>query len=862
MLSALAIGLALAAPVSRVGTRGLRTPGTFDFYADKPYDASIPRPDTTLGYPLCSRTTTFRDQERALLAIASAAGSRVKVIEYGKSWEGRPLRIYVVSTPANMARLEAIRKDNLERNHGKAADPKDPVIVWVNECIHGDETASFESAMALLYDLAASRSKRIESILDKAVVVLNPCYNPDGHERFTVYYNSIATGSPEPGAYEDEEPSAIFGRLNHYRFDMNRDRVAMSQVETRSEVAEFLRWHPQVYIDQHGQVGSYFFPPNAESENVNADRSRLDKWTDLFGRATGRAFDEQGWTYFVKSEFDLYYPGYLDAFTTLSGAIGLTNETDGGRLLATKRGDGTIVTLRDGAMKHFTAALAVAQAAVEHHDDLLAEFVDFKRKAVTGEAAGKFQRVVVEGDSRALDRMQAQLGRAGISSRITRASWSQNDAHDYWSSQHGEHRFAGPSLIIDLAQPQGQLAKALLEPGSDFEPEFTKAELAKKNSEPEGQTYPGPDDTDFYDITGWSLPFAYGLHAWWCESAPALPGVEAGSDPTEQQAFDAKAKSTVGYAIRYRDQDDILLAADALKAGLRVEVTTRPMRLGGQSYPRGTFLVLASRNREGFETDLLNLARKRDSAYFPLVTSYPDLGGQGPGSESILALREPKIGVVFGNGANLAEVGGIWYLMDQEFHLPFTPLSSGSLDGNLNRYSCIVVPEGTGLTMTPKLREWISGGGCLVALGGINWLTGVGGVVDLQAVGGDHEDLPGSLFRAQLDPDSFLGYGYGSQGKGPIDIAVPVEGSSFLKARPEGGSVVTFSDDDKVKKLLSGWSWPDDTEKGLAGSVWLQDVNVGRGHAILFTFDPTSRAMWPGLYKMLLNAMIVGPTTS
>ncbi|MFI5386108.1 MAG: M14 family zinc carboxypeptidase, partial [Fimbriimonadales bacterium] len=455
MLFALIAGIALAAPPK------------FDFYADKPYDASIPRPDATLGYSIGERTTNFRDQERALMAVATAAGKRVKVVEFGKSWEGRPLRIYIVSSPENMARLEEFRKDNEERaegrdwrsKDGKGKDGgKDPVFVWVNECIHGDETASFESGMALLYNLAASRGERIKGFLDRAVVMINPCFNPDGHERFTVYYNSIATGSPEPGAYEDSEPPAIFGRLNHYRFDMNRDRVALSQAETRQEIAEFLKWHPQVYIDQHGQVETYFFPPNSMSQNVNVDRDRVNKWTEIFGRATGKAFDEHGWTYFVKDTFDLYYPGYLDSFTTLSGAIGMTHETDGGRLLAHRRSDDTILTLRDGTMKHFASALAVIGAAAEHRDDLLASFVDYKKKAVSGSFAGKFQSVVIEGDRRALARLQDQLSRAGIASSIQPSAWIQKGAHDYWSGKVEERTFQAGALVVDMAQPQGQVA--------------------------------------------------------------------------------------------------------------------------------------------------------------------------------------------------------------------------------------------------------------------------------------------------------------------------------------------------------------------------------------------------------------------
>src|SRR5687768_9372622 len=123
---------------------------TFNFYQDSPYDISIPRPEKTLGYEIGDRHTNFRDQERVLQGIAGAAGSRLRVIEFGKSWEGRPLRIFVMSSPENMARLEEIRKNNMRRSYGEPAGKNDPAIVWINECIHGDETASFESAMPLI----------------------------------------------------------------------------------------------------------------------------------------------------------------------------------------------------------------------------------------------------------------------------------------------------------------------------------------------------------------------------------------------------------------------------------------------------------------------------------------------------------------------------------------------------------------------------------------------------------------------------------------------------------------------------------------------------------------------------------------
>ncbi len=817
----------------------------FDFYDQGPYDSSIPKPESILGYGPGARHTVYHDQERVVDALVNAARGRAKKIVFGKSVEGRSLRVVAVSSPANMARLEEIRKQHEEIAQGKGDPSKTVPIVWINECIHGDETASFESGMWTLYTLLASRGD-VAKALEKCVVMLNPSYNPDGHERYVVYYNSISTGSAAVDAFEGNVPSTALGRPNHYRFDLNRDRVAFSQLETRQEFAEMLRWGPQVYIDQHGQVASYFFPPEPMSVNANVDRARNAKWTDRLGRATAKAFEARGLGYFTKEDFDFYYPGYLDTSTTLTGAIGMTHETDGGRRVAREREDGSTLTLTQGMYKHFTSALAVVKESAAGASDLIADYARFKKRAVSGEAAGKFRRVVMTGDPRELARMARHLGYAGVESWTAQA-FVQPDAHDYWSSKVGRQEFPAGALVVDLAQPQAAMAKALLEPGQDFEPEFTKAQVDRQK----GTVDPdAPDEAEFYDITGWSLPYAYNLKAWWCESS--VPVAEA-----KGRVFigPGRSRSPIGYALPYEDETDILAVADALQAGVRGGITTKAMRLGEVDYPAGTFLFTADRNDEGYEEKLFKAIGARQFPAFPapgsrlrpLTSAYPESTRYSPGSGSVRALRKPQIAVVMGNGTNLAGSGPMWYLMEQVFRLPFTPLSSASLSGgNLGRFSCIVLPGGVTGPSTGAFNDWLRSGGVGVALEG-DWAVG-GAFTKLEERKG--ESLPGSLFRAELDPSSFLSYGYGSK-----SIAVPVAGSRFFVAKD---SAISLPKDEKTSLLLSGWEWPDDTEKALRGTAFLQDVGVGRGRLVAFLQDPTERAMWPGLYKALLNAMIVG----
>ena len=121
----------------------------------------------------------------------------------------------------------------------------------------------------------------------------------------------------------------------------------------------------------------------------------------------------------------------------------------------------------------------------------------------------------------------------------------------------------------------------------------------------------------------------------------------------------------------------------------------------------------------------------------------------------------------------------------------------------------------------------------------------------------DPGDLAGSLFRADLDPRSFLSYGYEADKDGRIPVAFLVSGSSYYRA-PESGAAAKFADSDEPK-LLSGWTWPDETERALRNVVAAQVDAEGSGRVVWFASDPTERCMYPGQWQMLLNAMVSGP---
>ena len=292
----------------------------FDFYSRGPYRPAVPRPESLLGYRVGSQHTMYHQQQQVLDRLIAAAPDRVRTEVIGKTAEGKVMRLLIISAPENLTRLEEIRADlatagrpapDLGRPTPAAIAERTPVTALLTHSVHGNEPAGFEAAMQTTYQLLASDEPATLEILKNVVVLINPSQNPDGHERFAAWYNSVAVGTDEPAALEQTEPWAIWGRYNHYRFDMNRDLLAQSQEESQALAAVYVRWRPQVVADLHSTTSQYFFPPVAKAQNLNLP-PRTFEWFDRFGRANGQAFDRYGWSYYVRDVFDFFYPGYID----------------------------------------------------------------------------------------------------------------------------------------------------------------------------------------------------------------------------------------------------------------------------------------------------------------------------------------------------------------------------------------------------------------------------------------------------------------------------------------------------------------------------------------------------------------------
>jgi hypothetical protein len=290
----------------------------------------IQSPAEFLGYELGTQFT-YQHRVAEYFKYVAASSKNVKLIQYGSTNEGRPLMAMFIASDANIGKMEEIRQNNLSLaglgdNATATATLNAPVIVWLSYNVHGNEPSSIEAAMQTLFDMVDPGNTRTKTWLANTVVVIDPCLNPDGHERYVNFYNSMkgATPDPDPSAREHIEPWPG-GRVNHYYFDLNRDWAWQTQKETQARVGLYNSWLPQVHVDFHeqGYNAPYYFAPAAEPFHKDITKWQKEFQTTI-GKNNAKYFDQNGWLYFTKEEFDLLYPSYGDTYPIYNGSIGMT----------------------------------------------------------------------------------------------------------------------------------------------------------------------------------------------------------------------------------------------------------------------------------------------------------------------------------------------------------------------------------------------------------------------------------------------------------------------------------------------------------------------------------------------------------
>ena len=395
------------------------------------------------------------------------------------------------------------------------------------------------------------------------------------------------------------------------------------------------------------------------------------------------------------------------------------------------------------------------------------------------------------------------------------------------------------------------------------------------------------EEYGFYDVTAWSLPYTFNLEAYWTEDAGALAGQPVTDTLLPPPAAPPRAGSA--YVFPNDNLGAARLALALEHEGFNVAVTTRPLRADGRDYPRGSFVVRLQRNPISLHERIAALASPLGVPVAAVQSAFADTGNVGTGSDAVVSLSPPQIIVAAGDGVSESSYGWMWHFLARDLGASFTPVALSALGNmdNLSDYNVIILPDGSGSRMKRQLRDdgiaklkaWVQSGGVLIGIGGAGDLAankdvGLSTVAEVGADTGKKADstmtaeappllsptapardkpewLPGSIFRATVDRTHWLTFGYEQD-----QLPVFLDGSTFWKPSKGGANPIVFSNDSLT---LSGFTWPDNTERLLKGTAWAVVENHGSGRVVLFLGDPLFRAFWRGTARLVSNAILIGP---
>ena len=808
--------------------------------------AQVPSPEAFLGYSLGERFTPHHRVMDYVEAVAEAS-PRVMLEPYGESVEGRPLVTLTVA--AEGVDVEAVRRSRVDASRGRGGGPLMPVV-WLSYNVHGNESVSTEAAMATLHALASGDPAATG--LDRAVVVMDPCLNPDGRERYVNAYRQRrgAQADPDPAAWEHEEPWPG-GRFNHYLFDLNRDWAWGTQPETRQRLRRYQRWLPSVHVDFHeqGVDSPYYFAPAAEPfHDAITDWQR--ELQNRIGAANAEVFDATNRLYFTREVFDLLYPGYGDTWPTFNGAVGMTYEQGGsGRAgLAIVTAEGDTLTLARRIANHTDTGLATVRATAADAERVSREFAAYFARGAE-EASGGTTAYVVRGTEDRLRSLRELLDLQNIRYRLSRREQEARGVRYAGGLARPTDRqrltLRDGDLVIPMDQPARALAHVLLQP----EPTLA--------------------DSLTYDVTAWALPYVYGLEGWALDTPveavpvtplPPRPPIYNGDTP-------------YAYAVDWSGPRSARFLARLLREGVGVRIAPEPFEASGVQFARGALLVTRAGNAGvggRFDQLISNVAAVTGKDPVPVESGFA-ASGADLGSNRVGFVRAPEVAVMTEAPVSPTALGEVWSLFDQTWEYPLTLLSAETFSmTDLDDVDVLILPDGgwNGWLSEERaagLRGWVRGGGRLIALE--RAATALGrrdgfGLTAREAPAPDTSaearlqpyaerarrraagDTPGAVFRVQMDGTHPLAYGYPDWTYVLRRRVAPVE---FLAS---GWNVGVIRDGAPA----AGFAGTDARQR-LTDTLVFGVESVGRGQVVYLVDSPLFRGFWRDGELLMANAV-------
>jgi len=800
---------------------------------------NIISPSDFLGYEIGTQFSRHHQVVDYFKAVQQQLPNQVKLEMYGKTNERRGLYLAYVSSDANIKNLETIRENNLKNTGLLDGEPTatDIAIVWLSYNVHGNEASSTEAAMLTLYKLLTEQ----KDLLKNTVVIIDPSINPDGRDRYVNWYNETSSQphdiDRQASEHNEHWPG---GRPNHYLFDLNRDWLWATQVETQQRLEVYNKWMPHVHVDFHEQGINepYYFAPAAEPFHEVITGWQRDFQTQI-GKNHAKYFDAKGWLFFTRERFDLLYPSYGDTYPTFMGAMGMTYEQGGHGMagLGILNDEGHVLTLVERLTHHTTTGISTVEMASKNAKQLNAEFGKFFNNSNL-----KYKSYVVKGSEDKLNGLKMLLDKHRI--KHENASRSKVSGFNYSTGLQGNMNVDGNAIVVHSNQPKGKMVKVLFEPNTKLSDSLT------------------------YDITAWSLPYAYGLDA--IASTTKIENTKLLIKKELQVLNDA-----YGYVSKWNSIDDAQFLAELLKHDFKVRFTEKPFTSNSSKFERGSLIITKGDNKhiEKFVSTLNTIAQEHAQPLTEINSGFsqttPDIG-----SPDIKLINKQKIAVLSGKGTSSLSYGEIWHFFETQLNYPLTSINTAYLGKtNLDKYNVLIIPNGNygsvfNDSIMTKLKDWVNKGGKVIAIdGALKSFAGKDGFSlnlkkseDLESdekkdnlmsyANREREStndlITGAVFNAKVDNTHPMAFGYNE------NYFTLKLGSTAYHLLEKGYNVAYLND----TKVYSGFAGKN-ALKALDQTLVFGEERKGSGSFIYMVDNTLFRSFWENGKLFLVNSIFM-----
>ena len=685
---------------------------------DDNYINSVDHPNTFLDFDYATRVAT-PEQITSALNRWTNQSDKLKVVEYARSHEKRPLHAVFISSSENLKNLDSIKDKITQLSDARITNDRQarslidelPAVAWMAYSIHGNETSGADAALGVIYHLIASEDKDILDLLDDMIIIIDPLMNPDGRARFAKNLEQFRGTAPN---YDDQSLIHTgdwpYGRTNHYFYDLNRDWIYLTQPETIGRVALINEWRPQIMVDAHemGAQDTFMTGPAREPINKNVDYD-LVKWGNVFAQDQGNEFDRRNWRFYTGEWHEDLYPGY-SFYVQFRGTLGILYEQSRMAEDGVRRPEGTIQSYKESVHHQFVSTMVNLGTLKANSKSMYKDYWDGRKYNISNDSkySNRSYVILATDNNGRLNILAEKLIAQDIQIFKNDKPINVSNALKQNGVIEDEYTIPVGSMIVPNNQPEAPMISAILEFDAEIDDEVLIEEKQKRIKN---------GSSIMYDTTAFNLTMMYGL--------PALTvpqEIKSNLSPWKPSSEIIEVnKDAVMWAVDGKDDRSVAFAARLLEQNIQVRIVDKDSVLSGHNLSRGSVTVIAMDNPNSADlheiintvaTDLNMSVVSIESGFGP--KELPDWGGR-----HFRLLKKPQIAILSHSGFSSYDVGVSWWSLDHNLGIRHSQLNSSLTGyGDLRRYNTIILPSGSpDLSNYAKdiLMDWVKQGGTLIA---------------------------------------------------------------------------------------------------------------------------------------------------